>query len=218
MLYIVLTAISLTLDSFGVGFAYGLKKIQIGLGSKFVMCLMSFLLALFSISVGQFLNTFLPENIGKYISILLLLLLGIYMIFSSFQESKNPEDDIRIPDHSSQKIFNLFIEKLGISVTIIKYPQYGDFDHSNSIDLKEALYIGLALSLDALGAGVGLGISGQSGILYALLVGSFQFIFITFGIWGGKKINQNTKINETFLAVIPGILLIGLAIYRLLTI
>ncbi len=218
MLYICLTAISLTLDSFGVGVAYGLKKIKIGPGAKCAMCLISFLLALLSISVGQFLNTFLPTTIGQYISILLLLILGIYMIFSSFQENKNPE---LLPQKSrevNQKVFNLFFEKLGLSITIIKYPQCGDFDHSNTIDIKEALYIGLALSLDALGAGIGLGISGQSGIFYALLVGIFQYFFITLGIWGGKKLHLSTKMNETVLAVLPGIILIGLAVYRLLCI
>ena len=197
MLYICLTAISLTLDSFGVGVAYGLKKIKIGPGAKCAMCLISFLLALLSISVGQFLNTFLPTTIGQYISIQLL-----------------PQKSREV----NQKVFNLFFEKLGLSITIIKYPQCGDFDHSNTIDIKEALYIGLALSLDALGAGIGLGISGQSGIFYALLVGIFQYFFITLGIWGGKKLHLSTKMNETVLAVLPGIILIGLAVYRLLCI
>ena len=50
---------------------------------------------------------------------------------------------------NNEKIYSFFIELLGITIKIIKNPTSSDLDSSHSIDSKEALFLGFALSLDS---------------------------------------------------------------------
>ena len=52
-------------------------------------------------------------------------------------------------------LFNWEIRSLGVVIHILKKPTRADFDRSGIITGLEALFLGVALSLDAFGAGIG---------------------------------------------------------------
>ena len=87
-------------------------------------------------------------------------------------------------------------------------------DSSKKIDWKEALYLGIALSIDSFCIGIFGSIIGYSSVLFPILVASFQLIFLTIGSFLGTKLSNISKIPENIWSIISGILLICIAISR----
>lgn len=104
---------------------------------------------------------------------------------------------------------------MGITIKIIRDPISSDLDKSKKIDLKEAIYLGIALSLDSIGIGIGGSIVGLNSIMFPIFVASFQLIFLSFGIFIGKKIVSSIHLPKNIWSVISGFLLILIGIYKL---
>lgn len=223
MLSTLLIAGSLSVDAFGVGCAYGLKQIKIPVLSRLLISLLSFGFALLSLMIAKLLNMLLPDTIGTYISVFILLFLGLYMIISGVAAwhcgTKNENDPHAIGKpilEAEPKIWNIGIRSLGLSIMIIRDPQCADLNHSKSIDLVEAFYVGLALSLDAIGACVGFGISATGIVLLPIAAGVFQYLCLSAGLFCGSYLKKRALINEKILSVIPGVIMIGIAVVRLM--
>ena len=58
------------------------------------------------------------------------------------------------------KVYRFEIRAFGFVVQILKTPTLADFDRSGRITGMEAFVLGVALSLDSLGAGIGIGVLG----------------------------------------------------------
>lgn len=213
MLSLFLMAFSLSIDALGVGIAYGLKKIRIPLSSGILMSFMSFCCALIAVGAGKLLYTVLPPKAGGWLSVLILVSMGIYMIDTARKLRKNPEDQsIGQPSPTVQK--QMVLEFLGLTITIIQNPPKGDFDGSKAIERNEAVYLGLALSLDSLGAGIGYSMGASSVFLLPFCICLFQFLFLTLGTGLGKHISR-LHIHETFFSLLPGIIMLLLAALRI---
>ena len=206
MVSALLLAFALSIDALSVGFTYGLKKIKLPFMPKIFICITSFICSYISVSIGKGLYAVLPQKTGSILSIILLLILGFYILFSTNHVKK-----AKFPEKLKQ--YQFVLKFLGLTVTIIKHPVYGDMDKSNVIDLKEALYIGLALSLDSFGAGIGYSMYSSSAVFFPLFVGIFQFILIICGEYLGKVLRQ-LPINEKLISVLPGIILIILSLIK----
>lgn len=119
-----------------------------------------------------------------------------------------------LPSNVTDLIGTLLLILLGI--WMIVQPSNGDFDHSNYIDSKEAIFLGVALSLDAIGIGIGSSMIGFHSFIFPLLVALFQLIFLSFGSYIGRKIQKNSRLPENIWNLISGILLIGIAVTKLI--
>ncbi|MBQ3415913.1 MAG: manganese efflux pump [Clostridia bacterium] len=89
-----------------------------------------------------------------------------------------------------------------------------DFNNSNLIDPKEALALGIALSLDSFCIGVGISASKITFNIFPLLVSIFQFIFLSIGNLVGNKINSFSNFSNKTSSIISGILLILIGILK----
>ena len=115
-----------------------------------------------------------------------------------------------------KKVYQFFIKFLGITIQIIKDPISSDFDFSCKIDTKEAIYLGIALSIDSFCIGIGSSILGANSLLFPILVALFQFIFLSIGTAFGKKINKASKIPNNIWNLISGVLLIVIGVSRII--
>ena len=104
-----------------------------------------------------------------------------------------------------------------VSYSLINTAQktLSDLDKSNLIDGKEALFLGVALSLDSFAIGISSGILGIHSLLFPLLVSIFQLVFICIGNFVGCLLNSFNKIPEYIWSMISGILLIIIGIIKL---
>lgn len=205
-----LFAFSLSLDALGAGLAYGIKKVSLSISSKLIISLISVFFSYSAVIAAHFLCSVLPKETGNIISIIVLFLLGFYMLISAAADTIKRKTN-------KVKEYRFILDFVGMTITIVKHPLLGDMDNSKSIDLKEAIYIGIALSLDTIGAGIGYNVSTPS-YLYPVAVGLFQFLLISFGEALGRKIKDSSILSETLISFIPGLIMLFLAVWHIIDI
>ena len=104
---------------------------------------------------------------------------------------------------------------LGLTILVIREPAAGDLDGSGAIDIGEALLLGFSLSVDMLGAGVGLALAGAGSVWLPPVVGIVQTICLTLGALAGRMLAR-LPVSNRALACASGLLLAGLGAARLL--
>ena len=204
-------AISSSIDSLGIGITYGIKNTKITMGAKSILFFISFIISIISIYFGNLLKYIFPDFLIHYLGSFLLILMGLFMCFQSLKKAKR--DDIvknskNLEMSDTEKIYSFFIKCLGITIKIIKNPSSSDLDKSNIIDSKEALFLGLALSLDSFCIGIGFSMLNTFSIIFPLLTSCFQLFFLSLGNYCGKKLYSFSKLPDNIWSIISGILLI----------
>lgn len=204
---ILLVGLALSMDGFIVGVAYGLKKINLPLISLLVITLASISAVSISMICGKGLALILPPGFAPHIGAFLLIGLGCYHLMNGLGQKIN-----QMEGDEEEPLFTLNIKTMGIIIQILKNPSRADFDASGEIGLKESVFLGLALSMDALGAGIGLALTGANILYTALSVGMIQFILVTSGIYLGRFINSE-RLKEA-LTLVSGMILIGIGVFK----
>ncbi|MFD1358461.1 sporulation membrane protein YtaF [Fictibacillus halophilus] len=204
----VLLALAVSLDSFGAGLTYGMKSIKIPFRSILIIAICSAVTFLFSMFLGFTLEQFITQKTGEVLGGLILLGIGIYSLWQVFlPEKENIETE--------PKNLVLFeIKSLGIVIHILKKPVMADIDKSGSITGWEAVLLGIALSLDAFGAGIGAALIDLSPLLTTVSIAVMSALFL----WGGMALglyffNKTNWMKR--LSVLPGILLIVMGLLRM---
>lgn len=212
-------AISSSIDSLGIGITYGIKNTKISSTAKIILFAISFGISIISIWLGNFIKDIFPDFITKCIGAFILIAMGIFICFQSLKSNKNKQSTCNISNltnyNSQEKIYSFFIKFLGITIKIIKNPISSDFDNSNKIDPKEALFLGVALSLDSICIGIGGSIIGINSTIFPFLVSIFQFAFLSLGNFIGTKLRKVCKIPDNIWSIISGMLLVIIGISRI---
>lgn len=185
-------AVSVSLDSFLTGIVFGLKKMKISCLNFFAMVFLFFLycfighfFALAILSFGQNYPCFL--SVLRFLGKISLFIIGLYFLYEEHKEKK-----------SSNQTMNILTD-----------PLTADTDKSGTIDIVEALFLTMALSLDTIIAVISTVITGTTGILSSLLFGFIQSIFLLVGLFSGKILSSRTiKANLSFIKASPGYLLL----------
>ena len=205
-------AVSASIDSLGVGITYGLKKTQMHFLAFLVLFLLSLTITSISIFLGNFITSFISPNITSVIGSIVLFIIGIFIVYQAAFKKKKSKD-ISLSQHRE---YNIFIKFLGITINIIKDPISSDIDSSNEIDLKEALFLGIALSLDSVSIGFGASAIGINSLFFPLLISIFQILFLNVGRIVGKNINNISSLPNNIWNIISGILLICIGFIKLM--
>ncbi len=94
MFTIILIAISLSIDAFGIGITYGIRKVIVPIMPKIIVSAISAFITFLSLSMGLQIQKFLPNLAAKIIGTLILFCMGIYLVFQSFLPAKEKEIQI----------------------------------------------------------------------------------------------------------------------------
>lgn len=204
-------ALSSSIDSLGIGITYGIKNTKISCLAKIVLFTISFLISILSVWFGDFLKNIFSDFATKLIGNLILIGMGLFICIQAFREDKTVS---HYHDNYEEKIYSFFIDFLGITIKIIKNPTSSDLDSSNTIDAKEALFLGFALSLDCFCIGIGGSILGISSFLFPMFISIFQLAFLSIGNILGKKLHQFSHLPNNVWSVLSGMLLIFIGVLR----
>ncbi len=90
-----------------------------------------------------------------------------------------------------------------------------DLDDSKDIDYKEAILLGLALSLDSFCIGIGAYALGTNILIFSILVAFLQYLFLTIGNFLGIHLLNLKNIPQNLWTKISGIILILISISKL---
>ncbi len=221
-------AFAVSLDGFTVGITYGLKNIKIKILSLLIISLASGFTMLIAMSFGNVLTLFLKPIWAERIGALILILIGFYLFYQSLQifvSQKDPKDCQNIlynapckedDDHSNdlniRDVYTIKIESLGLIINILKQPVKADLDYSGTIGKKEAVFLGIALAMDALGGGIGAGLAGYSPAFTSISTFICKFILLKTGLHMGEFLNIE-KLGAKF-KLLPGLILILLGIIQ----
>jgi len=157
---IFLFGISANLDSLLIAISYGIKKVHITFKAKVIVALISFLGAFLSKIVACSLTNILPDGFAGTIGSTMLVILGLISIWKYAKGRKCTESK-----------------------------DTSDFDKDNNqrIDAKEAVYLGLALSINNFGLGIAIFITGYNFLPVALSSSIFNFMLLFIGNWLGNS-------------------------------
>ncbi|MFF2910223.1 manganese efflux pump [Paenibacillus sp. NPDC057934] len=248
-LSLLLLALALSLDGFGVGITYGLRKMKIPLLSILIISLCSGIVIYVSMQVGVLLAKVVSPSIAASVGAVILILMGCWSLIQSRiqkeKEALSAEQQqetaqistVSISDLSSEEkygevavdsedyddepaqpvkpaVYSLELRRLGIVVQILRTPSSADMDASGSISPLEAMILGIALSLDAFGAGLGAALLGFNPGWTAVTIALFSGSFLIMGMKTGFKFAGSSWMKHA--AVLPALMLIVMGIMKLL--
>ncbi|WP_235001622.1 manganese efflux pump [Halobacillus sp. Marseille-P3879] len=197
MLLTILFVVAVSIDSFGIGCMIGLKKIVLSLKGIFGIALLSGLCYLCSASMGYLLLPYIDPHLFEWLASLLFIGLGVYFLWSNYSSDDKREEEDSIWMQPAR---------------VLKSPEDADIDESGGIQGKEVILLGIALSLDTIGAGFG-------GVFIGLQPFSTSaLIVLATGImlYGGLKSGSKLSSRVNYLSNLPGILLIIIGLIKLI--
>lgn len=190
----IIVIFSVSLDGFTVGITYGLRKMRITIGALLVIMCCSFVIVFASMSVGKFIRPYIPEVLAQQIGGLIFIFLGIFILYSQIQ-SKNKH----VP-----------AENAHVLTKIMNDPIYADRDFSGIISLRESFLLGIALALDAFGAGFAISMFGFAPIVTASFIALMSGLFLSIGLQIGALLAKQSWMNRFMF--LPAFLLIFLGL------
>lgn len=193
-----LFAISANIDSFIVGMSYGMKKSNIDLARSTIISLVTLAGTVVSIMMGTQISHFLPASSAQLFGCILLIGLGLYYILKpllSYFLSKFKKAEVKASEFAS-------------GCTSEKAPK------AALLTVKEGLFLGLALSINNFGMGIGASITGLKLIPTAVISLLVSVVFLYAGNVIGKT--RMPRLSDRTADVISGLILVGLGIYELL--
>ncbi|HAX50837.1 manganese efflux pump [Muricomes intestini] len=192
-----LFAISANIDSFIVGLSYGIKKSNISLLKSTIISLVTLIGTVTAILLGAEISRFLPASSSQAIGCALLIGLGLYYIIKSlytYLSMKFKKVEVKASEFTSDSKDNSQAE-------------------DSLLTIKEGLFLGLTLSINNIGMGIGASITGLKLLPTALLS---LIISVTF-LYAGNVIGKTKvpPISDRTADVLSGLILVGLGIYEL---
>lgn len=195
--------IAVSLDSFGVGIAYGMRPVRVPLSAISIIMCCSGIVVLVSMTIGSVLSTIISVYVAKLIGGMILVLLGLFCLWNVTQSSS---DQINV--------FQTEGSQLNQFKSVMKEPRCADLDQSGTISAQEAILLGFALALDAFAAGIGAALLGYSPIFTSILVALMSGLFVFCGTRVGMILSNSTWMKK--MNVLPPLLLIFLGIFNMM--
>lgn len=181
-LFILGFALSSSIDNFGVGISYGVRKVRIKWLSNLLIAAICFLFSMVGITFGKWISTILPGVFHVIVAVVLLTLIGIRIILLVGSQRNNGIHEL---DSTGQ----------------VKV---------RSIGCIESSVLGVALSANALTNGLGAGLLGLSPLAISLTSAFGSFITVWLGVMVGHKA-ANVQIGKFTLSQC-GMLISGITI------
>lgn len=219
LLYIIFLAIAISLDGFFVGVTYGIRKIKVAFLPLCIIALTSSLVIMASIALGNTLLVWISPGFAHLVGAAILIAVGLMVLKETYKSLKVHEDVYsgysiiyaNEKEDYPRQLLTWKIKPFGIIIQILKEPTKADFDYSGSISNFEAIFLGLALALDAFGAGFGAGLTGSNPLLIPLFVGLTKLAFVSSGNYLGARFN---RLLNNWTAYLPGMILILLGVLK----
>jgi putative sporulation protein YtaF len=161
-------ALALSLDGFGVGMAYGLKRIRIPLSSMMIIGFCTALAMTVSMYCGHLITSQLTVIHPGILGAVVLIAIGLYQLIQTLRNRAELPEAVPVmvasvgqrDDNPYRTLFSIHLNFFGLVIQVLQTPDAADIDGSGVITLNESLLLGVALSLDAFASGVAAALTG----------------------------------------------------------
>lgn len=208
LLSLMLLGFAVSLDSFTVGLTYGMRRVKIPFKSFMIIFSCTFIILLLAMGIGSVIELFISYEAAERVGGLILIVIGIWVLYQFITSNSNSKRR-----QSDMKVIQIEVKQLRLIIKILKKPSEADFDRSGSISSIEALFLGLALSLDSFGAGIGAALIDLPPILFSIVVTVSSVIFVIAGINIGLIFRNMNWMKK--LSFLPGIALILIGLFKM---
>ncbi len=214
-----LMAVALSLDGFGVGLAYGLRRIRIPISSLIAIALCTVFAMGISMLFGSWVTLWLKYIPARLLGATILLTLGVFQLTKailnrnreSFPEAV-PAMTLVVQKPVLEPIFRFQLSFFGLVIQVLKTPDIADVDGSGGISLRESILLGSALAVDAFASGMGAAMAGMT-ISVIGIVALTQIMMLRLGQQMAGKIPENWTTKAEYL---PGAVLILIGLGKLI--
>lgn len=219
---LILLSFAVSLDGFGVGITYGVRKIKIPVSSIFIIAACSGLIILLSMMVGVMMSGWMSPEAASAVGAVILIGIGLLALL---QFIRSGEREAAIPPSSHSElvpkqdelpdnpVLKMELKVFGFIIQILRTPSAADVDRSGTISAGEAFLLGTALSLDAFGAGIGAALVGFPPFFTAILIAAASGFFLWSGTRVGFWVSGWRWVRQ--LSMLPGLILIVMGIFKL---
>jgi len=174
LVYILLISLANNLDNIGVRIAYSIRGIKISIPINMWIAVITFIISGFAAYSGTLITGLLSKQLASIISMVLLSGIGLWIIAEPYMK-KNSNVLNRSHQDRGSNIWHIIVN-----------PEKADSDNSKHIDFKEATVLGIALSINNIGGGLGAGMIG----LNSFWVGFFSAVISFVALWAGNYITD----------------------------
>ena len=130
-----LLAIATSIDSLGVGVAYGLNGTRVRFSAHACICVVMLVVTWVSVAAGNSISRFLPDIITNLLSAAFFVGVGLWILVPAMSKKRRTTEG---PPHSPTV------------AEVLADPQLADRDSSRDIDIREALFLVLLFHLTTL--------------------------------------------------------------------
>jgi putative sporulation protein YtaF len=196
-------AIATSLDSLGVGVAYGLSGTRVRFAAHTAISTVMMAITWTSVALGNQLSRCLPEFGAHLLSALFFVGVGIWTLAPMFRRRPRKEDNVAsdLPDHTPTL------------TQVLDNPLLADQDASREIDIHEALLLGVALSLNNIGGGVSAGLIRLSPFWMAFWSVFFNIVCLTGGHLLGNRLSRSRL--SVYAQALSGVLMVVIGLWQL---
>lgn len=210
LIAIVLFSLASNLDNLGFGIAYGLRGVKVPWLSNAVVAGVSGFATWLTMVAGGALATLLPGSIAHWLGAALMGAIGLWICLRAMLQPAHA--GAPSPHREISQVLRVHIRSLGLIIQILREPGQADLNRSGSLDWKEAILLGLALALNVLAGGLGIGMVGFPPVATALAVTGGSFLSLLGGWHLGRRAAGGGTLGQRA-ELLAGLLLIALAIY-----
>ncbi len=215
----ILMAVALSLDGFGVGLAYGLRRIRIPMSSLIVIALCTVFAMGISMLFGSWITLWFKFAPARLLGAVILVGLGVFQLAKAIWNQKREILPQAVPAMTAvmqrpvlEPVFKFQLNFFGLVIQVLKTPDLADVDGSGGISLRESLLLGIALAMDAFACGIGAAMAGMT-LSVIVIVAITQIIMLRLGQQMTGKIPDNWTEKAKYL---PGTVLILIGIFKFL--
>jgi len=213
-----LMAVALSLDGFGVGLAYGLRRIRIPISSLIAIALCTVFAMGISMLFGSWVTLWLRVIPARLLGATILLTLGFFQLARAIRNRQReilplavPAMAVVIQKPMLEPVFRFQLSFFGLVIQVLKTPDIADVDGSGGISLRESLLLGSALAMDAFASGIGAAMAGMT-LSVIGIVALTQILMLRLGQQMAGKIPE----YWTAKAELPGVVLILVGLGKLI--
>ncbi|NGP45019.1 sporulation membrane protein YtaF [Bacillaceae bacterium SIJ1] len=203
LLMIALLAFAVSLDGLAVGLSYGLRRIYIPWSSALLIATCSALIFLIAMQFGSLIALALSESLAETIGGWIFIVLGGWIVFQLYRQGGEQEEVPQLKEEDGENAW----------IGVMKKPSTADIDHSGSIVGIEAVFLGVALSLDAFAAGVGAALLLVPPLPISAGIALTSIICLQLGVWLGRSVRGVRWIERW--RFLPGLVLIMMGLWKI---
>lgn len=193
---------SANIDTFVLGFSYGMKKQRISLTTNLILSFITFFGTLLSIGIGTAISSFVPQSTSQITGSLLLILLGLYYC------SKYLIPRI-LPPKEKGSIHAASLQMESQSIQDVSIPSV------SSLTRRETATLGLALTINNAGMGIGASFAGIHLTLTSIVTLVLSALFLSAGNRLGCRLVSS--FIQRCADLFSGLIILMLGIYELVS-